>query len=632
MSALAGYVDFGDTFRASDSCGRMLAVLQPFGPDRTGRQDLAGISIGLCERNALREDRLDPQPLIGDQGRFALVADGRIDNRSELAAKLNFDPARLAATSDARLMLEAWQHWQYDCFGHLIGDFAIAVWDAERRCLTLARTPLSLRPLFFHRASRGLAFASMPSAIAALPFVSRSPDLEAAAALASGAVYRVDSATLFQGIRKVQPGEAIEFAESGSRSVKLWDLDALRVLPGSVTEFGEMLREQFDRAVFTRLRRDGGKIACHLSAGRDSSAVTATTALALKRSGDELIALTAAPRAGFADGAGGNWLIDESDLAAAAAGAHANIRHHICRPDGEAIEDWLDELHRHHFGPLMNLSNLPWGVQLSRMAARQGASVLLTGSNGNFSISNGGSGYLIDLFREDGLAAWWQQAGASSSTWLKPMHQLVAPWLPRRAYQLLRQLSGRGTPAADALPTLAPSLRQRAEAIRAEHFRDWRPPRSYRQLVKQTLAGIDDAEKFSSALWGLDVRDPTSDRRVVELCLSLPASAMLSGNSGRPVYEAAFAERLPPQILRNRQRGYQCADWFERFSPGYIRRSFRRYLRNPLVREIVDQSCVESMLDRWPATGWQDSIVEPYRNQLLGTLAIASFVDTHFPN
>lgn len=314
---------------------------------------------------------------------------------------------------------------------------------------------------------------------------------------------------------------------------------------------------------------------------------------------------------------------------------HANIRHHICRPDGASIEDQMDEIHRHHFAPLMNLSNMPWALQLTRTAAELGGSVLLTGGNGNFSISNGGSGYLVDLLREEGLRAWWRLAGraggTSASQWIKLAHQIGAPWLPERAYRMLRRLSGRATPAFDPLPTLGQALRRRAETIRANHFRDWRPPRSYRDLVKQTLAGIDDAEKYSAALWGVDVRDPTSDRRVVELSLSLPARVMLSDASDRPVYEVAFAGRLPREMIRNRKRGYQCADWFERFSPVRIRAAFERYSSNPLVREIVDQQYVARLLDRWPATGWQDSIVESYRNQLLGTLAIASFVDTHFP-
>jgi asparagine synthase (glutamine-hydrolysing) len=630
VSALAGYLDLAGEGRAPDYCRSMLEALGAYGGNRTqwGRE---WISLGCLADDILAEDARDTQPLVAPDQRLAIIFDGRIDNRPDLAASLEIEAARLAAPSDARLLLEGWRRWAMGLLDRLVGDFAIAVWDARERRLTLARGPLSTRPIFYHRDGRSVAFASMPSAIAGLPTISKSLNWDAVAALASGTVYRRDRATLFQGIAKVLPGEAVEFRGGDMRSIEPWDLSAISPRPASIEEFGEALRETLDVAVMAQLRRGRGKVASHLSAGRDSSAVTATAALALATSGEELIALTAAPRAGFADGAGHDWLIDESDLAAATAQAHANIRHQICRPDGDTIMDQLDELHRHHFAPIMNLSNMPWSIQLTRTAAEQGASVLLSGANGNFSISNGGDGYLIDLFREEGLGAWWRQADRASSDWLKLAHQLVAPWLPRPVYQALRQVSRRATPASEPLPTLARPLRDRAEAIRAEHFRDWRPPRSYRELVKQTLAGIDDAQKFPSALWGVDVRDPTSDRRVIELCLSLPASAMFSGDSDRPVYEAAFADRLPRQVLRNRQRGYQCADWFERFSAERLRDSFRCYLGNPLVREIVDQQYVEQQLDRWPRTGWQDSIVEPYRNQLMGTLAIASFVDTHFP-
>jgi len=137
---------------------------------------------------------------------------------------------------------------------------------------------------------------------------------------------------------------------------------------------------------------------------------------------------------------------------------------------------------------------------------------------------------------------------------------------------------------------------------------------------------------LSLACWGLDVRDPTADRRLVELCFSFPPEQLVSANSERPVYEAAFGDRIPREVLASRRRGYQTADWFELFRKEEIREAFRAYRQNAIVGELVDFQQIDRLLNAWPSGGWhRDEIIDLYRNKLLGTLALASFIAVHFP-
>jgi asparagine synthase (glutamine-hydrolysing) len=66
--------------------------------------------------------------------------------------------------------------------------------------------------------------------------------------------------------------------------------------------------------------------------------------------------------------------------------------------------------------------------------------------------------------------------------------------------------------------------------------------------------------------WGVDMRDPSADRRLVEFCLSVPPEQFLAGGVPRSLARRAFADRLPPEVLRERRKGYQAADWFEGMS------------------------------------------------------------------
>ena len=614
----------------------MIAAVTCFGPDAAETRSTGNVGFGRALYRVLPEDDHDRQPLAGGGGRYLLVADARIDNRDELGAMLAIPPAEAKQMSDADILLRAWERWQLGAVDRIVGDFAFALWDASQESLVLCRSPLSLKSLFYHRGSRFLAFASMPVGLLALPEIPRRPDMEELARMSAGGIHAAAPRTMFEGICAVPQGNAITFTSSGEHTQRIWNLDRPLLSLKSAAEAGECLRSVFDGAVGAQLRRRGGHVASHLSAGRDSSAVTASAARLLAVTGEPMIALTAAPRRQFSDGADRHWLVDEGDLATATACQFDNLRHVICRPNSASFATRLERLNDSHFGPLLNPVNLPWWSAINDAAKRGGATVLLAGTIGNFSISVGGPEVLRDEMTEQGLTAWWRamvrNGGTSWSAWRNAANVTFGPQFNTTLYRRLMTAAGRSLPGYSALPLLRGQVRQRAEQIRAERFADWRPPKTYRGLVRECLFRADNAETMSLANWGIDSRDPTADRRVVELCLSLPARLLMSPDGGRPAFEAAFADRLPAEVLANRKRGFQSADWFEVIRPDEVRAAFSRYACHSLVRDIVDLKAVTALIDAWPTRdGYRIETIETYCNQLLGTLSMASFIASKFP-
>ena len=165
-------------------------------------------------------------------------------------------------------------------------------------------------------------------------------------------------------------------------------------------------REHLDRATSARIRRAHGLVATELSSGRDSSAVTATAAELLRARGERLLAVTHAPRAGYEPVYPFERLADESDIASGTASIHPNIDHRVCRTGSAFDFGSLDRIHQANQYPVRQLSNLHWFLQNLEVAHRAGASVLLNGGAGNFTISAGGAAVLSDLLREDGVCSW----------------------------------------------------------------------------------------------------------------------------------------------------------------------------------------------------------------------------------
>ncbi len=70
-------------------------------------------------------------------------------------------------------------------------------------------------------------------------------------------------------------------------------------------------------------------------------------------------------------------------------------------------------------------------------------------------------------------------------------------------------------------------------------------------------------QKGVLAGWGIDVRDPTADRRLVEFCLAVPTDQFMRDGAPRALARRALADRLPAAVLNAPTKGYQAADWHE---------------------------------------------------------------------
>ena len=630
MSAIAGLIGFERPQVGAD-CRNMLARMAGLGPDGTTVRAIGTATLGYAQRDLLPEDRYDAQPLIGGGGTLLLAATVRLDNRDELGTALGLRDRRLSEMSDCALLVAAWERWQLACVDRLVGDYAFGVWDESRRRLTLVRGPMAMKTLFFHHSPMRIAFATLPMALFALPGVEKRLNLEEAARIAAG-IHWSDE-TLFVGVRKVEHGHAVIADANGWRTERIWHLKA-GTPPSSVAEAGEGLRFEFDRAVRAQLRRNSGLVGAQLSAGRDSSAVAASAALALAETGDPLIVLTGAPRLGFHDPSLGDVLTDESGIAALTAAIYSNMRHRLCRATAAPVGPDFDLAHRHHFRPMLNTANAGWANETFREAARQGVTVMLTGSRGNFSISRGGFDALGQTWDELGPRRWLALARAtraqSGLAWRTIGRITFGNQLPPRLLRAVLRVAGRA-PSPTGLPMLRGPLRTLAED-HAEALRtDPSPPLGYADHVREMLYLIDNSDQASLAEWGIDERDPTSDRRVVEYCYSLSSAQLASPHSPRPAYQAAFGERLPPEVIAGRQRGFQGADWTELYRPEFVRPALMRYAENPLVAELLDLVAAERLFEQWPAAGsGSREHTAVYGQHLLNTVALAGFIAQHF--
>ena len=100
--------------------------------------------------------------------------------------------------------------------------------------------------------------------------------------------------------------------------------------------------------------------------------------------------------------------------------------------------------------------------------------------------------------------------------------------------------------------------------------------------------------------YGLDIRDPTFDKRVMEFCLSIPDDQHIHGGHGRMLIRRAMVDLLPQEVLWNQRRGMQAADlaWRVRSSWMEMRSALETVEKSELALRYLDIEKMKAVLDR----------------------------------
>jgi asparagine synthase (glutamine-hydrolysing) len=129
--------------------------------------------------------------------------------------------------------------------------------------------------------------------------------------------------------------------------------------------------------------------------------------------------------------------------------------------------------------------------------------------------------------------------------------------------------------------------------------------------------------------WQLDLRDPTSDLRLLEFCLAVPTEQFLRDGVQRALARRALADRLPKKVLEEQRRGLQGADWHEELTAVRDRISgeLDRLESCPAATKALDLPRLRHLMRNWPSSGWErDEIMMPYRLALERAISVGHFL------
>lgn len=542
---------------------RMTEAMRHRGPDDGGFhfEDEAGIGLGHRRLSIVDLTPAGRQPMGNEDGSVWVVFNGAIYDFAERRRDLETRGHVFRSRTDTEVLVHAYEEHGTAWVEHLNGMFGVALWDARRRRLVLARDRLGKKPLYYHDDGKRLTFASELKALLVDPSVPRALSWPAVGEfLALGYVAREQC--IVDGVRKLRPGHRLVRTADTVAVERYWDwLPSFRRVDTTRSESDWIadLRATLTASVRSRMISDA-PLGAFLSGGLDSSAVVATMA-----------SVSEQPVRTFSIG------FDDprfSELAyAREVATELRTEHHelIVRP--ESVPELLPRLVRQYDEPFADSSALPT-YYLSKLA-REHVTVCLSGDGGDEACA--GYDRYAQAAREeaaDCIPARLRRlvlAPLGSLPLGTPGRRLARRLMldPAERYVDLMRLM----PAELIASLLTPEAARRVNGDGASpvgdalaQARDLDPLSRMQYadgcvyLPDDILVKVDRASMMSA----LEVRCPFLDHRFLALMAAVPPHLRSSGARGKHLLREAMRGVLPERVLNRPKAGFAVplAVWF----------------------------------------------------------------------
>ena len=261
--------DFG---AMNNLVGQMNDRLAHRGPDDEGIWLDPDHQLGLGHRrlSILDLSSAGHQPMRTPCG-LTIVFNGEIYNFNDLYHLVSDFPFK--SRSDTEMILALYKKYGQDCLQHLNGMFAFAIWDPDKKELFLARDRVGKKPLYFAEQGTSFSFSSELRSLLLLPWITPALDREALLDFLTFSFVPLPR-TMFEGIRKLEPGHKLTVKSNGSvRHEQYWDVEFEQV-ENDEQVLCDRIREALETSVRYRMVSDV-PVGAFLSGGVDSSAVVA---------------------------------------------------------------------------------------------------------------------------------------------------------------------------------------------------------------------------------------------------------------------------------------------------------------------------------------------------------------------
>ncbi len=590
MCGIAGFADFSGLPASKTKLEAMISAIRHRGPDDSGLYTDNGCGLGHRRLSIIDLSPAGHQPMLTEDGRYAMIYNGEIYNFQEIRARLEREGVSFWGHSDSEVALKSFARWGHSAIAMWHGMFACAIWDAKEKRLHLMRDRFGIKPLYYHVAGKRLLFGSELKALLAYGDMERVLNWSALGEYLHFGT-SLGQHTLFEGAMRLLPGHHLTFDNEGLRSGAYADVYELEQCADDYGTAVEKIRGLLDLAVQAHLIADV-PVGIFLSGGLDSSAITA---FASRHAAGKIATFSA----GFDFDKGVNELPRARRVA-----EHFGTDHHELHIAGTNVAPIIEGLVASHDLPFGDAANIP--LYLMSKALGKDYKVILQGDGGDEVF--GGYDRYVRLNQQ----RLWQMLG-KLTLWTKPyLNPKSAPYRAMRTMYALNhpdesarmaylmsqepvELSPFRVFSADAKFRLAGSDPFRR--YREFHARFANLDSVQRMLFTDTGIILPDLyfEKVDRATMAcnIEVRVPLLDVELARYVMALPSAYKVRRNKTKSLMRDALRGIVPDDILDAPKTGFGVPFQY------WLRTSLAGYMKSVLLDTgltLFDRPALEQVI------------------------------------
>lgn len=614
MSAIFGIIDLNKKKVDSKVLEEVNPIINGYKIDRNDNIVKENVLMVCGHQFITEESENQVLPFLDDCNNLVITADVILDNRDEIIEDLNITNDKIP---DSQLILLMYQKYKEDCVNKFLGNYSFVIYDFNNNNIFAVKDSTGSRSLYYHFKNNIFYFST---SIEPIKVVIKNVSLnerwicDFLTLKGMGNTVEIEE-TIYNEILQVNPATYINVNNQGIHKTLYWDpMKDIKILKlKSDEEYKNLFISTFKEAVKSSLRTNKD-VASFLSGGLDSTSIVCLAADILKENNKSINTYTSIPMQKYEKKCEENineyYITNEEKMVRLTAMFKNNVVPHFCRSEGVDSVSNIDELLKCIEEPYKTIQNNFWMDQVVKKASEDNCKVLLTGQFGNATISYGNF-YVqmrtlfehfrfITMIKE--INALHKETGVRRKKIIKNIINYLEPnCLIKRKFNMEEYFKDSIASREIINSTNAYKRFNRDDII---NIIPWKPDlnRVKKGIVNlQALSQIGNVETKFSLRYGLIIRDPSRDKRIIKLCLSLPGNQFVDNGIERKLIREYMKDLIPDEIRNDIfHRGLQSADWIFRLNDkrGEVYNLIDKAIKSPLIEKYIDKNKVCKQFDK----------------------------------
>ena len=536
VCGITGWLDWEGRLEKQENrqvLDKMIDTLSLRGPDDSGSYIKSNISLGH-RRLSVVDPANGAQPMIKIRcGKaYVITYNGELYNTHELRNDLENRGYTFTTNCDTEVLLTLYMEYGTACVEKLNGIFAFGIWDEQKERLFLARDRIGVKPLFYAPRGSQFIFGSEIKTLLANPLVEPKIDSEGLAEIFMIGPARTPGNGIFRDVFELKPGHMLIHGKSGFKTECYWQLNSKE----HEDDFGKTVKTIRNLLLDTTKRQLAAdvKVCTFLSGGLDSSALTAIAANYYKE--NQLGKLTTYSvdyienekyfkTSAFQPNSDSPWVERMRE--------YCDTEHHRILIDNIELAKSLPRATIARDFP--GMADVDTSLYLFSREIKKGATVALSGECADEVFGGYPWFYREDMIQANAFP--WSPHPEMRLNWLSPA--------VKSSLNLLEYAQSRYSDAVAQVPKLEGE--EKVSARMREIF--------YLSLTRWMPTLLDRKDRMSMA-FGLEVRVPYCDHRIVEYAWNIPWKMKNYQNREKGLLRLALTGILPYDVLWRKKSPY----------------------------------------------------------------------------